>query len=681
MYLKNSLFTSLFLLAVTACGDSDGFGSYQGSATEIPGDTPDGCVDGETAPGLCLGYGLVGERQCTSGLRFGQTTCEYGMPIETDTSYVILTRGMFLDEVATLSDYLRLRGERVQVLELSTMIEYVAGRDVPERIRLVLKQVRREARDASRLLIIGAPVRGGYTGLVQQLSEPWEVPFRFTSYTERALDALYPEHAGIVFPSIWYYADLHSTWPIESGELDADESWKAEFSFDADLQAFILPAREAGQVTAFVEKLRSWRAPNRPVHSFFDNHACLDGYESKDRYAEKLTENGLDFRMHNCADGESGDVTELASVDKSDFVTITGHGNTSGMSSRGKAYGLMVGDEFDSPPVVIAKPCRTGAVSYGNQSLGEWLMVSPEGAAAYVGFADIAWGMNQPLLAGVFTRNRMALGEAVYGSMGESGSRLLNTSAFDNLFLTMPMGDPGMELYRPDITFTVSGTSVFDDGLTVRFDVSSESTLEREVRGQLVFLNGDSEGQGIDALVKPGHGEYVLEAPVHDKYPLSRSNVLIGFSGCGPEGASCTPTMATVEPVYPLMCGLLHQPTDGIVTMEVESAVEIVGVGLRLDVYGLSRTWHPNGCGENNCGQEEKLIASVPFGSKIKDGLFGVDLDASSMAFEKIPDGDFPNGIVVGPILRAEVIDGSGQILAKCRVGDSENYTLFIGGD
>jgi hypothetical protein len=691
MFIHNRISLLITTLLLVACGsgrgeedayDADPATWPEGVAVPACGDLPlDGaetCEPGSVAKALCLGEGMTGERSCNAdGRGFGPTACETGEPIDSSATYLILTRKMFLNEVGGHVALWESRGERVQVIDAARAIRYAPGADVPEQIRNVLCEVKREARSAKPLLIVGAPRRDQSGEPVTELTEPWEIPLRYVRHpyeTQRLMDEL-EGHPYPYIPTLQYYASLSADWPAEG------DGWLDAFDFKAELYPVIFSVREKGKVHILTEKVKNWEPPQHPRHSLLDTWACQPGMSSQpyDKFKGALVRFSHQLKDHRCESGKAEQAVDVANAEQADFLTVTSHGTPYEAVVVKNGEGKKVGYRFNTGskgfsknPVCLVNACQTAGVDYPQDSLAESQLSRPDGCVAYVGSDRISWHYPS-LWESVFIDGHARLGEAVYEAKRDAFlSRQLAPKEIAVFLMAMPHGDPAMEMFRPDVSLKAGPVSIDDGVMTAAVDY--RVSLARPVGGRFVHAARESSSSGV--VIGSGRGSLAFSVKAPAGGPLQPREALIGFDGCEPGKVSCTLARFTVQPEYPLTCGDLHFAADGETKEFTLWVGESIPGPVVLRVTGQDGRWYKDGCGDEPCLGKETLV-EMSLSEGLEPGYLPLSFSRTFTDEDEPAGFSYVDGkrVPMGVDVTISPAGSPDEVLAKCSLLRSEFMT------
>ncbi len=514
----------------------------------------------------------------------GPIDCGTPTTINADTSYVIVTRSMFLDVLRPFIEAKQLAGERVAVALVERLNCTESGQDIPERIRAYLARVRAASR-ARNVLLVGSPRpaidRYGATAPSYEsltLQEPWEVPTRY--YVPL-------KHGN---PPQWlistdqYYASLTSSWDTRSSD------WAMDFSFDTDFMVGRVPARRIEDVRNWVQKTLSWRTPNVFKESTFSTLRCVNHEINGDMTWSSQTTRQI--IQHPCNDGRNGgEIPDFVNQELPDLVSSYSHGWVGGITRWPSPFGFTMTTTsagFVKAPILFIHGCEVGGLDFTEESLAEAYMRRSDGVVAFVGSSRAHWDAVFRFQESIFESGRLTLGEAFYGAKRDYvRSNHATQRTIDNLFMYTLYGDPALEIVRPGLVITNQRSSFARVpgrvlGETYQTSVNIRSFLTSPIRGR---LKSSVDGSfGPYAFISPGETvQSVVYGRTTDWYSDPQAPpwvalahhvvpqfVVQGRTGCDTGRMTCISASHTQSLPVPVACGRLTRDSRGIKTAEVK---------------------------------------------------------------------------------------------------------------
>lgn len=475
------------------------------------------------------------------------------------TSYLIITRPMFVDGLSDFIQAKTTQGENVTVMTVEEIMTNYEGRDVPEQIRNYLIDVKVGSPRAQYLLLVGSPTETNF-GLqtVTELSKPWEIPIRYVDYVA---DYNHPKQ---LIPTDQYYASLNNNWDINSTD------WILNFNFRADLYVGRVPVKSVSDLDNWMTKTLNWKAPVAPRHSQFISAYC--GVRENPIYSDQLLDN-LTHEMifHYCQTDNGGDITNFANQDNADYVSSYSHGNIDGILKNSNQTGYELIKEnggFAKNPVVFVHGCRVGGLDYGDYSLGQFLIADPAGAVAFVGASRDHWDIRFPFWQSVFLNGNLNTGPALYEAKHQKMTQeFLSLREIDNLFMFNLFGDPQLKVVEP--AFTVSNrdaaTKTKDlilDGTARRVHTVVTSHIDEVATGH-VGQQSEYSTQENNIVLEPG----AIASAVTDIYRWQNKGyeaqtIAVGFSACDTGQMACIAAPVKLTPAVNLSLARKNQNND-----------------------------------------------------------------------------------------------------------------------
>lgn len=423
-----------------------------------------------------------------------------------NTDYLIITRPMFLDSLSELITLKEQQGFKVKVVALENILEpkgiyyadYAIG-DIQETIKNFLQKLSQENATIKYVLIVGTPRQFNYEDgsgpynaqYTTSLSYPWEVPIRY----------IYPEEdwsdgsKGMGIPTDQYYASATSNWDKNNNKIYG-EFENEEYSFKPDFYIGRVPVKTTEQLESFVEKIKKWVPPDDFTESMFSQAACWPEYISDTVQAYSYA-HGL--VCHYCPSDDCGDQAPFANIDKSHYLSSYSHGyykQTTG------AFKLTKESALDHNPIVFLHACQVGGLDYTDESLGQYLMGSPDGSTAFIGTTRSMPDIGFLFKDYIFFNNTPVIGDAFYNYKYQENSERLPRYDEITLFLMYQLyGDPSMVVI-PKTKFGMSSVDKLDlDKSNYSFEISTSNKLNAEMNGEIRVANSNYYSKPIQIPV------------------------------------------------------------------------------------------------------------------------------------------------------------------------------------
>lgn len=464
---------------------------------------------------------------------------------DSQTSYLIITRPMFVDGLSEFVQTKTTQGEKVEVMTVEQIMAAYEGRDVPEQIRNYLIDAKIASPGLPYLLIVGSPRDSAFgTQAVTELLEPWEVPIRYIDYVGEY------EGPKLLIPTDQYYASLTNQWDINGSD------WILNFDFRADLYVGRVPVKSNEALHSWVNKTLNWQAPEAPRHSQFISGFC--GGRTQPIYEDQILDN-LTHEMifHYCQNDNGGDIAQYANLDKADYVSSYSHGDVEGILKNSNQTGYELTKEnggFAKNPIVFVHGCRVGGLDYRDNSLGQHLIADPAGAVAFVGASRSHWDIRFPFWQSVFLHGNLNAGQALYeAKYQKTNKEFLPLREIDNLFMFNLFGDPQLKIVEPAFTVVnrdaATGTKEFIlNGQARRIQTVVTSHIDEVATGH-VGQQLQYSTQEDYVVLEPG----AVATAVTDVYRWQNQGyeaqtIAVGFSACDTQTMACIAAPVDLTP-------------------------------------------------------------------------------------------------------------------------------------
>lgn len=464
---------------------------------------------------------------------------------ESQTSYLIITRPMFVDGLSDFVQAKTAQGQSVSVVTVEKIMAQYPGRDIPEQMRDYLIDVKAQSARAQYLLLVGSPADTDF-GLrsVTELSQPWEVPIRYVDYVAEY------EGPKLLIPTDQYFASLNPNWNLDNSD------WILNFNFQPDLYVGRVPIKSETDLENWVHKTLNWFAPTAPVHSQFISAYC--GVRETPIYSDQILDN-LTHEMifHYCQNDNGGNIADFANQDGADYVSSYSHGSIDGILKNSNQTGYELIKEnggFLKNPVVFVHGCSVGGLDYRRDSLGQLLMADPAGAAAFIGASRSHWDIRFPFWESVFLNGNLYAGQALYEAKAQKMSNeFLSLREIDNLFMFNLFGDPQLKIVEPAFSVTNRQTQeLISQGDVQRVYTVVTSHIDEVAAGhvgqQLLYST-----QEASVVVEP----HFVAPAVTDIYNWQNQGyealeTAVGFSACDTGRMACIAAPVKLAPAVNL---------------------------------------------------------------------------------------------------------------------------------
>jgi hypothetical protein len=474
--------------------------------------------------------------------------------IDPNLTYLIITRPVFKNTLTDFVEFKTSKGETVGLFMIEDIVAEYDGADAPEKIRNFLRDAKNTAPRAKFVLLVGAPRDTKFGAeAVTELKTDFEVPIRYVGYA-----GVY-DGPKLPIPTDQYYASVLTEW-----------NPGADFSFTPDFFVGRVPAKTADEVAAWSAKTIAWNTPSAPRHSQFISSYCGRRTDPifSDSLLGRLTHK---FIFHYCTTDEGGDIAELANLDQADYVSSYSHGAPGAIVKPENKAGYTLtkaSPGFTKNPVVFVHGCEVGGLDYPQQSLGENLILRPDGAAAFVGSSRSHWDIRFPFWQAIFLDGHLTAGEALYRAKQDKvATEFPSLREIDNLFMFNLLGDPGLKVVHPSFVVT-NQDAAWNTVDMIRGNVRRVHTVVTSLFPELVAghvgqqLQYSTQEQPLE--VEPGT---VVKAVTDIGMPQTTGalaqTTAVGFSGCDPDKMSCIAAEVKLTAPLNFSCGRKTETADG----------------------------------------------------------------------------------------------------------------------
>lgn len=395
--------------------------------------------------------------------------------LEPATTYVIITRKKFVEDLAPFITNKTNLGERVATFDLEHINCVTAGKDIPDKLRNFLRRTKAETQTRYALLVGAALHEPDITRLnttpslpyaATKLTNDWEIPVRYVESDETP-----------PIPTDQYYASLEGTWDTDNDGLYGESLGRAfneyEFTIRPDILVGRIPVQTNEGLRAWVQKTNAWTPRTAPVHSQFVSQRCISkGYNYN--FDGKLQlyppyNYTHDVRSHYCITDTGGDIANFANQDGADFISTYSHGYYQGivksvdysgrLGTVNAQYGYELNKQspgFFKAPILFVHGCEVGGFDYTDTSLGEHLIASPQGVTAIVASSRSHWDITFEMWEEVFFHKKYRLGDAFYSyKFRKDSEESVSDKEIKNYMMFNLFGDPSLTLIKPDVELFV----------------------------------------------------------------------------------------------------------------------------------------------------------------------------------------------------------------------------------
>jgi hypothetical protein len=461
-------------------------------------------------------------------------------------TYLIVTRDMFTATLTSFVEFKQHQGNVVQMVAVDDIACSGSG-DVPERMRQFLSEAARNASNLKYVLLVGDVQ--SYTGNdepdVSHLTQTWEVPTRYF----RPVGS-YPT-AERSIPTDQYYASPFAAWDKTSG------NWAKSFDFSSRFYVGRVPARTTSQIQDWMAKSMAWVPPRIAKESQFMTVKCAGGSADLD---EQVMSRTHQITFNYCQTDDGGDIAAIANTQLPDYVTSLSHGNYLGVVKWPSAKGYSLDKNspgFTKSPIMFIHGCEVAGIDYQELTLGEKLVMAPDGVAAFVGATRSHWDIRFPFWEEAFYHGRLEVGAAVYEAKKRRAlENHLALREVDNLFMFQVMGDPQLKIADPGVVVTTSDTIVRPmETLEQPIAVALQSHLGTAVSGRVIMDNA-SYGQTpiSDTAMLSSSASLNLTANMSIFSDVLVGEQLLSFEACNPAVMTCVAARPKFVPTAWISC-------------------------------------------------------------------------------------------------------------------------------
>lgn len=491
-----------------------------------------------------------------------------------NTTYVIVTRQMFVSSLTPFVAHKESMGERVAVVDAQGIACTMVGADVPEKIRQYLQQTIRVAPQVKYALMVGAPLQnaGRTLPLSLALTQPWEIPIRYVRiHTSNPLtDGQAPT------PTDQYYASLRQDWDPEDG------SWQRRFTFHADIVVGRVPATNMIDLNNWIQKTIRWIPSQAPVHSHF---VSAHGGTAFNDIAELMYASATHRFIYNRGQdpGAGGDIADIANQQQADIISSASHGNSESITylPLRQGYSLSkLSPAIRKPSVMFVHGCDVASVDGMDPSLGEHILFLPTGIVAFIGSTRSHADIRFPLFDTIFFHDVERYGDALYQTKeNRANATVLSSQEFNNLFMFNLLGDPSLQVVSPRL---VAAPLVFDQ--TVSESTSSISIIASyqskhySITGNGQFATPFNVISKSTTVTLPDNQMQQVVLPIDQFYSSDEyyKNVILDrwwptFSGCDLAMMSCAIRPVFVHSPAWFSCGQLRDAGNGGVLVSIKA--------------------------------------------------------------------------------------------------------------
>jgi len=580
--------------------------------------------------------------------------------IAADTTYLIITRPMFVPVLTPFLQDKNWQGDHVQVVTADDIACHVSGIDVPERIRNLLAQASTGSPNLAYVLIIGdvRTMTGNTPPVVTTLSEPWEVPIRYVTPV-----GTYQNQAPPI-PTDQYYAD-------PTGDWSANAQSRKDYDFKYRYAVGRIPAQTVSDVSAWSDKTLAWVPPENAVESQFKTVQCNGSQPSEsDRYLAAYT-HSMTFNI--CTNDDGGDIAAISNQQRPDIVSSYSHGAYDGIYKWPFTKGFTLTKDspgFVKPPFMFVHGCEVAGLDYDQRSLGEKLILDPHGVVAFVGATRSHWDIIFPYWNSVFYEGEMRAGNALYVTKHNEATRtLMPLTEVDNLFMFNLLGDPELELERPGIVMTADTHTLIApvNTSTTSFNLTISSRLNGSVNGQQLtsVIPGDNHIYATDISLGPKQTiQRRIDADprwVLPYYPYGIQVLTLGV--CDPSITSCIiPKFETTRGVF-LSCARVSRDPDGTYQLQTKimntpdqpfSLMFDARAG-KLQQIGMTESTIP-----------VTLITTIPISMHMSGEVFTFKYDPNAIGSDPVPTSTANNIPYHFPYYAVHAYSSSGEEIGRC---------------
>ncbi len=522
-------------------------------------------------------------------------------PVQPRTTYLILTRSLFVDALQPFVDAKRRAGETVNTVLIEQIACSEPGADIPEKIRNYLRRQSEASTVMKRpvyALLVGAPRRlsdiqnlSQIRSYGQKLKEPWEVPMRY----------IYPLSGDLQpIPTDQYYASVLVDWdttlapfyrdlmlPPGGFLVDQGDHWATNFNFATQFSLGRVPVRTPAELTEWIGKTLAWRTPEVFVESTFQTSLCQ---VRRPHYSQPWEDAATHRVVPNvCLTDNGGDISTYANRQMPDLVSSYSHGVYDSVISSPFTNGYRFSTSspgFIKSPILFVHGCEVGGIDFPGTSLAEAMIGRRDGVVAFVGSTRSHWDSRFPFQDSIFHKGRLTLGSAFYGAKEDLvRENHLSHRLIDNLFMYTLYGDPALQIVNPSVKITappvvlvpaaerneefslsvriqsfltdrlLSGTLYLKNFLGEEVRVPAVSTVRATLRSPII-----EPSYPVTASLAETLGFFTPKPIIFSsRSPVSLREPLGVHSGCDTTRMTCISPEITISPPLQLACGRMDR--------------------------------------------------------------------------------------------------------------------------